>query len=169
VPVLNDNALDLMTGLGINTSINGSRTNANLLTVDGGSTWTPGATTARSATSTSTRSRRSASRRRTSRPSTAATPGRHQRRHPRGTNRFRGSAYEYLRREELDANDPFANARGVAKPELKYDNFGGTVGGPIMKDKLFFFGALECGRSVASPARRSARCRTASSAPATSA
>ena len=36
VPVLNDNALDLMTGLGINTSINGSRTNANLLTVDGG-------------------------------------------------------------------------------------------------------------------------------------
>jgi predicted ATPase len=36
-----------------------------------------------------------------------------------GTNRFRGSGYEYARREQWDANDPFANARGVAKPELK--------------------------------------------------
>ena len=144
VPVLNDNALDLMTGLGINTSINGSRTNANLLTVDGGFNMDSGSNNSQISNvnidaiqevSVKTSNFSAEYGRNSGAAINVVTRG--------GTNRLRGSAYEYMRREELDANDPFANARGVAKAELKYDNFGGTVGGPIIRDKLFFFGALE--------------------------
>jgi Carboxypeptidase regulatory-like domain/TonB dependent receptor len=56
-----------------------------------------------------------------------------------GTNQFHGSAYEFFRNSVLDANDWFNNASGQAIPALKRNNFGGTVGGPIRKDKTFFF------------------------------
>ena len=144
VPVLNDNALDLMTGLGINTSINGSRTNANLLTVDGGFNMDSGSNNSQISNvnidaiqevSIKTSNFSAEYGRNSGAAINVVTRG--------GSNKIRGSVYQYLRRQQLDANDPFANARGVAKPELKYDNFGGTIGGPIMKDKLFFFGALE--------------------------
>jgi hypothetical protein len=144
VPVLNDDALGIMTGLGINTSINGSRTNANLLTVDGGFNMDSGSNNSQISNvsidaiqelSVKTSNYSAEYGRNSGAAINVVTRG--------GTNRFRGSGYEYLRREELDANDAFANARGVAKPELKYDNFGGTLGGPIMKDKLFFFGSLD--------------------------
>jgi hypothetical protein len=60
-----------------------------------------------------------------------------------GTNTFHGTAFEYFRNDKLDANDWFANANGLARPELRQNDFGGVLGGPIIKDKLFFFGSYE--------------------------
>lgn len=60
-----------------------------------------------------------------------------------GTNTFHGTVFEYFRNDKLDANDWFANANGLARPELRQNDFGGALGGPVRKDKLFFFGAYE--------------------------
>jgi hypothetical protein len=60
-----------------------------------------------------------------------------------GTNALHGSAFEYLRNEDADANDFFANQAGTARNPYRWNQFGGTVGGPIIKDKLFFFLAYE--------------------------
>jgi hypothetical protein len=60
-----------------------------------------------------------------------------------GTNVFHGTAFEYFRNDKLDANDWFANANRLARPELRQKDFGGVLGGPILKDKLFFFGSYE--------------------------
>lgn len=56
-----------------------------------------------------------------------------------GTNQFHGSAYEFFRNSVMDANSWFNNANGEKIPALKRNNFGGTFGGPIRKDKTFFF------------------------------
>jgi hypothetical protein len=56
-----------------------------------------------------------------------------------GTNQFHGSAYEFFRNQKLDANNWFNNLGGVPIAPLRNNNFGGTVGGPIKKDKTFFF------------------------------
>lgn len=58
-----------------------------------------------------------------------------------GTNRFRGSVLEYLRNDKLDAPGyfaPIANAQKI-KPKLRYNLYGGTISGPIWKNKTFFF------------------------------
>jgi len=55
-----------------------------------------------------------------------------------GTNSFHGSAYEYNRTESLDARNFFENPTQPKNP-FKYNEFGGTIGGPIIKNKLFFF------------------------------
>jgi len=55
-----------------------------------------------------------------------------------GTNSFRGSLYEYLRNEKLDARNFFEDPT-LSKNPFKYNEFGGTIGGRIIKDKLFFF------------------------------
>ncbi|CAN5557362.1 hypothetical protein BH10ACI2_BH10ACI2_12910 [soil metagenome] len=61
-----------------------------------------------------------------------------------GGNKFHGSGFEYLRRDGLDSRNFFDNTvAGVAKSKLTLDQFGGSVGGPIIKDKLFFFGSFE--------------------------
>jgi hypothetical protein len=60
-----------------------------------------------------------------------------------GTNAFHGTAFEYLRNDVLDANDWFADNKGLRKPELRQNDFGGVLSGPIIKDKLFFFGSYE--------------------------
>jgi hypothetical protein len=60
-----------------------------------------------------------------------------------GTNEYHGTAFEYFRNDKLDANDWFANAKGLARPELRQNDFGGVLGGPIKKDKLFFFASYE--------------------------
>lgn len=60
-----------------------------------------------------------------------------------GTNTLHGTAFEYLRNNVLDANDWFANHSGLPQPALRQNDFGGVLGGPIMKDKLFFFGSYE--------------------------
>ena len=61
-----------------------------------------------------------------------------------GGNQFHGSVFEYLRRDRLDSRNFFDNATpGVPKSPLKLDQFGGSVGGPIVKNKLFFFFSYE--------------------------
>ena len=56
-----------------------------------------------------------------------------------GTNKFHGDVYEFLRNDKLDANNWFSNASGGKLPPLRRNQFGGTIGGPIRKDKTFFF------------------------------
>lgn len=60
-----------------------------------------------------------------------------------GTNALHGTAFEYFRNDILDANNWFANNQGLPKPALRQNDFGGILGGPIKKDKLFFFGSYE--------------------------
>lgn len=64
-----------------------------------------------------------------------------------GTNAFHGSAYEFFRNDIFDARNPFASTG--AKPELRQNQFGGSIGGPIIKDRTFFFGDYEGFRLVA--------------------
>ncbi len=66
-----------------------------------------------------------------------------------GTNQLHGSAFEFFRNDVLDANNFFANSAGLARNELRQNQFGGSVGGPIVKDKTFFFGDYEGYRQVA--------------------
>jgi hypothetical protein len=73
-----------------------------------------------------------------------------------GTNDFHGSAYEFNRTAATAANDFFNNSAGVARPALTRNQFGASLGGPVRKDKLFFFFNYE-GRRDAS---QSAQTRT---------
>lgn len=59
-----------------------------------------------------------------------------------GTNNFHGSVYEYFRNDNFDAHSYF-DQPGTAKPELRQNQYGGSIGGPIIKDKTFFFGDYE--------------------------
>lgn len=56
-----------------------------------------------------------------------------------GTNRMHGLLFEYLRNRDLDANDFFSDEGGLPKPEDVQNQFGGNIGGPIVKNKLFWF------------------------------
>jgi hypothetical protein len=56
-----------------------------------------------------------------------------------GTNEFHGSAFEFFRNDKLNANSWSNNLTGADKPKERWNQFGGSVGGPIIKDKLFFF------------------------------
>jgi Carboxypeptidase regulatory-like domain len=56
-----------------------------------------------------------------------------------GTNSLHGSAWEFNRNDAYDANSFFLNHADVDRQPLRFNQFGGTVGGPIIKDKLFFF------------------------------
>jgi outer membrane receptor protein involved in Fe transport len=60
-----------------------------------------------------------------------------------GTNAFHGSAYEFLRNKVLNANDFFSNAGGSPRPPFTQNQFGANGGGPVIKDKLFFFSTYE--------------------------
>ena len=61
-----------------------------------------------------------------------------------GTNEIHGSAYEFLRNEKLDARNYFDLERGA----FKRNQFGGTIGAPVVKNKLFFFGDYQGTREV---------------------
>lgn len=60
-----------------------------------------------------------------------------------GTNAFHGSLFEYIRNDNLDAANFFDNSSGVGKPEFKRNQFGGSIGGPVITDRTFFFGSFE--------------------------
>ncbi len=60
-----------------------------------------------------------------------------------GTNLFHGSLYEYLRNDLMDARSFFGHANLVTKPTLKRNQFGASLGGPIIKDKTFLFFSWE--------------------------
>jgi hypothetical protein len=60
-----------------------------------------------------------------------------------GTNSFHGDAFEYLRNDVLDAADWTGNSVGLPKGEERQNDFGAVLGGPVVKDKLFFFFSYE--------------------------
>ena len=68
-----------------------------------------------------------------------------------GTNRFHGDAYDFIQNDIFNANDYFLNQTpGATRPPVRRNQYGGTVGGPVLKNKLFFFGSFERVRNVAS-------------------
>jgi Carboxypeptidase regulatory-like domain/TonB dependent receptor-like, beta-barrel len=60
-----------------------------------------------------------------------------------GTNAFHGTLFEYFRNDVLDANDWFANRQRLKKPALRQNDFGGVLGGPIVRNRAFFFFSYE--------------------------
>ena len=60
-----------------------------------------------------------------------------------GTNKFHGSAWEFVRNNLFNANDFFSKLSGQPRPDLKQNQFGGALGGPILRDKTFFFVAYQ--------------------------
>jgi hypothetical protein len=60
-----------------------------------------------------------------------------------GTNKIHGDVWEFLRNDKFDAADFFQDAANEAKGEFRRNQFGGTIGGPIRKNKTFFFGDYE--------------------------
>ncbi|HEX4650818.1 MAG TPA: carboxypeptidase-like regulatory domain-containing protein, partial [Granulicella sp.] len=56
-----------------------------------------------------------------------------------GTNQFHGALFEFFRNDIFNANDSFLKFAGQPRPAMKQNQFGGTFGGPILKDKFFFF------------------------------
>jgi len=66
-----------------------------------------------------------------------------------GSNNLHGTLFEFFRNEDLNANSFFQNSLGGGKQQvLKQNQFGGTVGGPLKKDKLFFFGSYQGTRQL---------------------
>ncbi len=70
-----------------------------------------------------------------------------------GTNEFHGSGYWFKRNEVLNANSFDNNRFGSAKPPYRFDTVGGVLGGPVKKDKMFFFVSREDWR-IKKPSRR---------------
>ena len=60
-----------------------------------------------------------------------------------GTNVFHGNAYEYFRNTALDANDWFSNHEGLGKSPLHQNQYGANLGGPLLRNKAFFFFSWE--------------------------
>jgi hypothetical protein len=65
-----------------------------------------------------------------------------------GTNDWHGTLFEFLRNDDLNANTFFANRQGLPRGKLKQNQYGGTFGGPVLKNKLFFFLSYEGTRQV---------------------
>src|SRR5215813_6130816 len=163
-PLLEDNALSLTTSLSVSQPINGNRGNSNLLTVDGGYNLDSGSNGSQinnvgidfiREVKIQTSNFSAEYGRNAGASINIVTRS--------GSNKFHGSAFEFLRNDKLDANNFFSNARGrftdnpsakspdvivpatdprigekvVERPSLRYNNFGFSFGGPIIKDKLF--------------------------------
>jgi len=60
-----------------------------------------------------------------------------------GTNEFHGSVYEFLRNDALDGTNFFANRNGSKKPTYRQNQYGATFGGPLIKNRTFFFGSFQ--------------------------
>jgi hypothetical protein len=134
-------ALGLTTSLNINeTSVNGNRRNSNLLTVDGAFNMDSGSNASQinnvgidfiQEVKMQTSNFSAEYGRNSGASINVVTRS--------GTNAFHGSAFEYLRNDKLDARNFFAPRRS----KLRFNDFGWSLGGPIIKDKFFFFGGME--------------------------
>ncbi|HEY3131100.1 MAG TPA: TonB-dependent receptor, partial [Acidobacteriota bacterium] len=60
-----------------------------------------------------------------------------------GSNSLHGSFFSFFRNDKLNANDYFSEKQGAPKPDFSRKQFGGSIGGPIVKEKVFFFFAIE--------------------------
>ncbi|MFN7934490.1 MAG: TonB-dependent receptor [Bryobacteraceae bacterium] len=60
-----------------------------------------------------------------------------------GTNEIHGSLFEFVRNNVLAANDFYSNLSGRPRPTFRYNQFGGTIGGPVIKNRTFFFFGFE--------------------------
>ncbi len=60
-----------------------------------------------------------------------------------GTGEWHGSLFEYFRHDALDANDWFANSRALPRPTIRQNDFGATIGGPLVRNRAFFFVSYE--------------------------
>ena len=65
-----------------------------------------------------------------------------------GSNDFHGSVFEYFRNEDLNANDWFAKRQGQVRPILRQNQYGFALGGPVIKNKLLFFGSYQGTRQL---------------------
>lgn len=65
-----------------------------------------------------------------------------------GANQFHGTLFEFFRNSALNANNFYSNLNGQKKPVLNQNQFGGTLGGPIVKEKLLFFGSYQGTRQI---------------------
>ena len=63
-----------------------------------------------------------------------------------GTNDWHGGAFDYFRNDVMDANDWFSNNAGLSRAEERHNDFGGYLGGPVFKEKTFFFFSYEGAR-----------------------
>jgi Carboxypeptidase regulatory-like domain/TonB dependent receptor len=81
----------------------------------------------------------------------------------RGTNDYHGTIFEFLRNNILNANDFFLNDTGQPRPDLKQNQFGFALGGPIQKDKLLFFASYQGTRQINGLAAGQARIGCAAS------
>jgi hypothetical protein len=151
-PLLEDNALSLTTSLSVSQPINGNRGNANSLSIDGGSNLDSGSNGSQvnnvgvdfiREVSIKTSNFSAEYGRNSGASINVVTRG--------GENKFHGGVFENIRNDKLDANNSFSIAAGktadgkdrVPRPALRFNNFGFNLGGPIIKDKLFFFGGSE--------------------------
>ncbi|HEX4945988.1 MAG TPA: carboxypeptidase regulatory-like domain-containing protein, partial [Blastocatellia bacterium] len=143
-PLLTDDQLELATSLSVAQPINGNRGNTNNLTVDGGFNLDSGSNGSQinnvgidfiKEVNIKTSNFSAEFGRNSGASVNVVTRS--------GGNQFHGSAFEFLRNDKLDANNFFNNTRNVPRPSLRYNNFGWSFGGPIIKDKLFFFGGME--------------------------
>ena len=66
-----------------------------------------------------------------------------------GTNELRGSAFEFFRDDSLDEQEYFSKTSRLVKPPLRYNQFGGTLGGPIVQNRTFFFASYQGTRNQA--------------------
>lgn len=71
-----------------------------------------------------------------------------------GGNAFHGTLYEFFRNDKLDANSTFSNSAGLPRGEVRQNQFGGSIGGPIIKNKHFFFANTEFLRNIESSETR---------------
>lgn len=84
-----------------------------------------------------------------------------------GTNQFHGTVYEYLRNDKLNANEYFykrslvAQGEANVRPPLRWNDYGFTVGGPVKKDKTFFFYSQEWRKFIIYPTYSSGQLPTA--------
>ncbi|MEO6727166.1 MAG: carboxypeptidase-like regulatory domain-containing protein, partial [Blastocatellia bacterium] len=143
-PLLEDNALSLTTSLSVSQPINGNRGNANNLTVDGGFNLDSGSNGSQinnvgidfiREVSIKTSNFSAEYGRNSGASINVVTRS--------GENSYHGTAFENIRNDKFDANNTFNVSRNVERPSLRFNNFGGSFGGPIIKDKLFFFGGVE--------------------------